>query len=70
MQLPDGSSVEEDDEVHFEGGINMATGARKATSVQLASKANEQSVRRELGQVCYTCVEHKPPFCKLYRPLS
>ena len=51
LQLPEGMSVEEDDEVSFQGGINPATGARKATSVALSSKANEQSSKRELGQV-------------------
>ena len=51
LQLPEGSSVEEDDEVSFEGRLNVATGARKATSVQLCSKATEQSSKRELGQV-------------------
>ena len=51
LQLPEGSSVEEDDEVSFEGRVNVATGARKATSVQLCSKATEQPSKRELGQV-------------------
>ena len=55
VQLPDGSSVEEDDEVSFEGRVNVATGARKATSVQLGSKATEQSSKRELGQVSFAC---------------
>ena len=44
--------LEEDDEVSFEAGVNVVTGARKATSVQLLSKANDTAVRRELGQVC------------------
>lgn len=65
MQLPEGSSVEEDDEVIFEGGVNMTTGARKANSVQLASKANEQSTKRELGQVRFACLGHALCFCKL-----
>ena len=45
--------MEEDDEVSFEGRVNVATGARKATSVQLGNKATEQSSKRELGQVCF-----------------
>ena len=44
--------MEEDDEVTLEAGVNISTGARKATSVQLCSKANEQLSNRELGQVC------------------
>ena len=55
VQLPEGSSVEEDDEVSFEGRVNVATGARRATSMQLCSKATEQSPKRELGQVGFAC---------------
>ncbi|KAL3155007.1 hypothetical protein ABBQ38_011531 [Trebouxia sp. C0009 RCD-2024] len=51
FQLPEGSKVEEDDEVSFEGRLNVATGARKATAVQLCSKATEQPSKRELGQI-------------------
>lgn len=47
--------MEEDDEVSFEGRVNVATGARKATSVQLGGKATEQSSKRELGQVSIAC---------------
>ena len=47
------AALEEDDEVSFEAGVNVATSARKATSVQLVSKSNDTAVRRELGQVCH-----------------
>lgn len=55
--------MEEDAKVNFEGRVNVSTGARKATSVQLGSTATEQSSKRELGQVCFasaicSCVFH------------
>ena len=65
--------MEEDHEVSFEGRVNVATGARKATSVQLGSKATEQSSKRELGQVsfaysscsCLSYIVHKMcQYCK------
>lgn len=52
VQVSGQPSLQEDDEVSFAAGVNVATGARKATSVQLLVKADGQSVRRELGQVC------------------
>jgi len=45
------AALEEDDEVSFEAGVNPATGARKATTVQLLTKANGQPLKRDLGQV-------------------
>ncbi|KAL3144539.1 hypothetical protein ABBQ32_004270 [Trebouxia sp. C0010 RCD-2024] len=51
FQLSESSSVEEDNEVSFEGRVNVATGARSAISVQLCSKATQQSSKRELGQI-------------------
>ena len=46
------SVLEEDDEVSFAAGVHAGTGAWKATTVQLLTKANGQSVKRDLGQVC------------------
>lgn len=51
FQVSGQPSLQEDDEVSFAAGVNVATGARKATSVQLLVKADGQSARRELGQV-------------------
>jgi len=51
VQVSGDAALEEDDEVSFEAGVNLATGARKATTVQLLTKANGQSVKRDLGQV-------------------
>ncbi len=51
LQVTGDSDLKEDDEVSFSAGVNVATGARKATSVRLAATANGQSARRELGQV-------------------
>ena len=51
MQVSGHATLEEDDEVSFEAGVHVATGARKATSVRLLAKANDSAVRRELGQV-------------------
>lgn len=52
VQVSDESVLEEDDEVSFTAGVNAATGAWKATTVQLLSKADGQSSKRDLGQVC------------------
>lgn len=68
MQLPEGSKVEEDDEVSFEGRLNVATGARKATAVQLCSKATEQPSKRELGQVGLAA--HSPVPCRPHTATS
>lgn len=51
MQVSGEAALEEDDEVSFEAGVNPTTGARKATTVRLLTKANGQSVKRDLGQV-------------------
>ncbi|KAL0042476.1 hypothetical protein WJX79_001033 [Trebouxia sp. C0005] len=51
FQVSGEAALEEDDEVSFEAGVNPATGARKATAVQLLTKANGQSVTRDLGQI-------------------
>ena len=51
VQVSGDVPLEEDDEVSFEAGVHVATGARKAVSVQLLTKANDSTVRTELGQV-------------------